>query len=346
MASGLDTSAAARINEPAQDAAPTQIASGEQASNVVALPVDPDIYLDAALSSLVDRALAYLRAGIPVHLRGPAGTGKTTLALQAAAQLGRPTVLMSGDSCLSSQDLVGKEAGTRTRRVVDKFIHNVHKTELETLGVWVDKHLTTAVINGYTLVYDEFTRSPASANNVLLMALEERRLIVPGRARDETLIHAHPEFRVIFTSNPDDYAGVERPQDALIDRMITLEVAAHDVSTEAGIVHARSGGGRGAARRIVGAVRRVRRDQAGSKASVRSAIMIARIVAANGLRVSMDDAGFVQLCIDALYARWATTEGGRDRAAFVGRLREALAESADPNSTQPKSAAPKRELNA
>lgn len=294
------------------------------ASNVMTLASDGALYLDEALGSIVDRAACYLRAGLPVHLRGPAGVGKTTLAMEAAARLGRPSVLLSGDSSLSSRDLLGQESGVRTRQVVDRFIHNVHKTELETVGVWVDKHLATAVIEGFTLVYDEFTRSPAAANNALLTALEERRLVVPGRDKDATLIHAHPEFRVIFTSNPDDYAGVERPQDALVDRMITLEIAEHDVSTEIGIVRAKTGVSASAARRIVDAARAFRRERDGSKASIRSAIMIARVVAANGLKPDAADSAFVQLCIDGMYSRWAGRDAGRDRAAFVSRLATAL----------------------
>ncbi|MEM6413402.1 MAG: gas vesicle protein GvpN [Pseudomonadota bacterium] len=293
-------------------------------SNVVSLKSDRDIFLDTALSSIIDRTLVYLRSGIPVHLRGPAGAGKTTLALQAAARLNRPAVLMSGDSCLSSQDLVGKETGTRSRRVVDKFIHSVQKTELETVGVWVDKHLTTAVLNGYTLVYDEFTRSPANANNALLTALEERRLIVPGRSDEETLIEAHPEFRVIFTSNPDDYAGVEVPQDALIDRMITLDVASHSVDTEAGIISVRSGLDIGIAKRIALLVRRLRAETQQTRTSVRSSIMIAKVVAANRLNSRMTDAAFVQLCIDALFSQWSQNEEVANRAKFITELANAL----------------------
>src|SRR4029453_6759569 len=116
------------------------------------------------------------------------------------------------------------EVGTKSKQVVDRYVHSVRKVETETSAVWSDEVLTQAFIEGYTLVYDEFTRSPPQANNPLLAAFEERILILPGAARKERYVRAHPEFRAILTSNPGDYAGVAAPQDALIDRMITLDL--------------------------------------------------------------------------------------------------------------------------
>ena len=37
------------------------------------------------ISEIVDRAMSYIQAGYPVHFRGPAGTGKTTLAMHLAS---------------------------------------------------------------------------------------------------------------------------------------------------------------------------------------------------------------------------------------------------------------------
>jgi MoxR-like ATPase len=43
-----------------------------------------------AIERITLRALRYLQSGFSVHLRGPAGTGKTTLALHLADLLTRP----------------------------------------------------------------------------------------------------------------------------------------------------------------------------------------------------------------------------------------------------------------
>ncbi|NRA29205.1 MAG: gas vesicle protein GvpN [Parvularculaceae bacterium] len=274
-----------------------------------------------------DRATVYLRAGIPVHLRGPSGTGKSTLALQIAARLGRPIAMLSGDHGVSSKDIIGKEGGTRTRRVVDKFIHNVQKQETETTTVWTDSVLTSAVVNGYTLFYDEFTRSPPEANNAFLMALEERRLLVPSRTGSESYIPAHPEFRAIFTSNPEDYAGVQTPQDALIDRMITLEVAEQERETEIGIVCARTGISTENAGLIVDLIRTIRAQASHRSASLRSAIMIASVLVSEGIPPEANEPAFVQLCVDALFVKWAAEGQNRHRKDFVAEVVKALAQN-------------------
>ena len=56
-----------------------------------------------------------------------------------------------------------------------------------------------------------------------MSVLEERLLTLPKR-RDhgDGYIEVHPDFRAVFTSNPEEYAGVHRTQDALMDRLITI----------------------------------------------------------------------------------------------------------------------------
>ena len=50
-----------------------------------------------------------------------------------------------------------------------------------------------------------------------------------------------PDFRAIFTSNPEEYAGIHKSQDALMDRLITIQVDYFDRETEVAIAAARSG---------------------------------------------------------------------------------------------------------
>ena len=85
--------------------------------------------LTPQVQHIANRALAYLQAGYPVHFSGPAGTGKTTLALHVAALRGRPATLMHGDDEFGSSDLVGGEYGYRKSKLIDNFIHSVVKTE-------------------------------------------------------------------------------------------------------------------------------------------------------------------------------------------------------------------------
>src|SRR5204863_5215736 len=138
-----------------------------------------DLFANQQLTSIGDRALLYLNAGIPIHLRGPAGTGKTTMAMQLAAKLGRPAVLLTGDDGLTPGHLVGREIGMKSKQVVDRYVHSVQKVETETTSMWSDAVLTQAVVEGLTFVYDEFTRSPPQANNPLLSVAEEAILAFP-----------------------------------------------------------------------------------------------------------------------------------------------------------------------
>lgn len=263
-------------------------------------------------SDLERRGLAYLQAGYPLHLRGPAGSGKTTLALRIASQLKRPVMLLVGDASFDTRRLVGHEEVTRTKRVVDRYISSVVKVENQTHAVWLDRALTVACTDGCTLVYDEFNRAPPAANNVLLTVLEERLLILSKAGRGESYLSVHPDFRAIFTSNPVDHVGTNLTQDALTDRMITLDLDVFDRDTEVAIVTARSGLKAGEAARVVDVVRdfRMSREYA-QRPTLRASIMIAHIAAAQKLRLSADDPRFVQVCLDVLASKLKPDSDGR-----------------------------------
>jgi gas vesicle protein GvpN len=188
------------------------------------LPEPSEEFVETAhVQHLTERALAYLDVGYAVHFAGPAGTGKTTLAFHIAAQRARPVILIHGDDEFASSDLVGRDTGYRKQKLVDNFIHSVLKTEETMSTLWVDNRLTTACQQGHTLIYDEFNRSRPEANNALLSVLEEKILNLPKLRRGgESYLQVHPGFRAIFTSNPEEYAGIHKMQDALMDRLVTI----------------------------------------------------------------------------------------------------------------------------
>ncbi len=254
------------------------------------------------VQELTEGALSYLEAGYPVHFAGPAGTGKTTLAFHVAAQLGRPVTLIHGDDEFGSSDLVGRDGGYRKSRLIDNFIHSVLKTEEEMKSLWVDNRLTTACRNGDTLIYDEFTRSRPEANNVLLSVLAEKILNLPKlRINGDSYLEVHPDFRAIFTSNPSEYAGTHKLQDALMDRLITIALGHYDRETEIRIAIAKSNIERNEAEIIVDMVRELRDIGVNNhRPTIRACIAIARILTHRGGRARSDDPLFYRVCRDVL----------------------------------------------
>jgi len=277
------------------------------------------------VKEITDRALAYVRAGFPVHFRGASGTGKTTLAMHVASRIGRPVVMIHGDEEFSTSDLVGGEYGYRLRKVIDNFIHSVLKTEEDMIKRWVDNRLTVACKYGFTLIYDEFTRSRPEANNILLSVLQEKMLDLPAARGDgENYLQVDPEFTAIFTSNPEEYAGVYRSQDALRDRMVTLDLDHFDEETEVAITAAKSGLSRRDAQKIVQVVRALRESGTCEYApTIRGPIMIAKTLKVLHGSVDAGNEVFRKLCLDIL-ASETSRVGSRAHSAkvreLVGRL--------------------------
>lgn len=281
---------------------------------VLRLKPREDFVLTPHIENVCRRAMTYLDAGYACHFRGSAGTGKTTLAMHVANQRGRPVILLFGDEEFGTSDLVGKEKGLVSTRVTDNFVRSVTRTEEFHRPQWVDSRLTTACKHGYTLVYDEFSRSRPEANNVLLTVLEERILALSDAPQGSNYMRVHPEFRAVFTSNPEDYAGVHRTQNALLDRMITIELDYYDRDTEVAITQARAGADRGSAERIVDLVRRIRAAGGSQQPTLRASIMVGRILRQLG-PAAFKDPVFVDACMDVLHpssvndrnGQWMTT---------------------------------------
>jgi len=257
-----------------------------------------------AIERVALRALRYLQSGYSVHLRGPAGVGKTTLALHLADLMARPIMMLFGDDDFKTSDLIGNQSGYTRKKVVDNYIHSVMKVEDEVRQNWVDSRLTLACREGFTLVYDEFNRSRPEVNNVLLSALEEKLLVLPPNQSRSEYIRVSPQFRAILTSNPDEYCGVHATQDALMDRLITINMPEPDELTQQEIVVQKIGVDRESALLITRLVKTFRRKADPDKiSSLRASLMIAKICHEHSIPVVPEETDFRDICQDILLSR-------------------------------------------
>lgn len=277
-----------------------------------------------SVKKVIGRAMSYLEVGVPVHLTGPTGTGKSTLAMHLAYNLKQPMMLMFGDDGFETSDLVGEAVGYRKSKLIDNFIHSVLKTEEDVSQRWVDNRLTTACKEGFTLVYDEFNRSRPEANNALLSVLEEGILTLPPSEEESGYIKVHPNFRAIFTSNPYEYSGVHKTQDALLDRMVSIHLDYFDEETERAIVVAQSGVSREDAEKIVGILRDFRRIVGSQQAiSIRPGIVIGKIIRQKGMHAEKVNPLFADICADVLISgKYSSHQREELTGTIVGLIRK------------------------
>lgn len=254
------------------------------------------------IESIQDRVRRWLDVPRPVHVVGPTGCGKTALALSIAAARDRPVVWINGDELLTTESLVGERSGKAQYKERDNYVSGVMKKKSIIRDRWVDNPLSVAVQNGATLVYNEFSRTKPAAHNVLLSVFEEGVLDRPGQRGDDRVVEVDPEFRAIFTSNSTEYAGVHRPQDALLDRFIGVHLDYYDRETEVAIVSERTDElDDESVERIVDITRELR-DRLELHIGTRTAVMIAE-----GLVVFGEDA-LVEVCVDVLGSKAESIE--------------------------------------
>jgi gas vesicle protein GvpN len=253
------------------------------------------------VESIQKRVRQWLDVPRPVHIVGPTGCGKTALALSVAAARDQPVVWINGDELLDTGSLVGERSGKAQYKERDNYVRGVMKKKSIIRDRWVDNPLSIAVQNGATLVYNEFSRTKPAAHNVLLSVFEEGVLDRPGQRGEDRIVEVDPEFRAIFTSNSTEYAGVHRPQDALLDRFIGVHLDYYDRETEIEIVTSRTDLDEEEVAWVVEVVRELR-ERLELHIGTRTAVMIAE-----GLTVFGEDA-MVSVCVDVLGSKAESIE--------------------------------------
>jgi nitric oxide reductase NorQ protein len=269
-----------------------------------------NVILSPQMENIINRAFNYIQIGYPLHFIGPTGVGKTEIAFYLAKKMKRPISYIQGNHEMSNLDLIGGVSGMSKKKVIDNYVHSVYKSEENVSEHWTDGILLNAVKNGHTFIYDEFNRTKPETNNLLLSVLQEKYLPLYGMKANEKTIRVHPEFSIIFTSNPEEYTGSFKTQDALLDRMITFPLSHYDLETEAEIIAKKTDLPLKDAKVIAEVVRKVRSvciNNNTQAPSLRSSIMIAMIAKKSNINVSYNDENFITLCNDVLYSSLAKT---------------------------------------
>lgn len=161
------------------------------------------IVLTEPLQLIVRRACASLAAGYPVHLGGPAGAGKTTLAYQIAREYAtehnRSFVLLRGADVTARSDKLQK-----------------------------------ALRDGQLVVFDDLMRVQPAQPELLMHLVVERRM--PRTTGDFTPVHK--DFQALFAGTPEAFVGANS---VFPDVLITIPLAEPDRETATQIIRARSG---------------------------------------------------------------------------------------------------------
>ncbi len=271
-----------------------------------------------SVKSVKKRVKNWLSLKYPIHIIGPTGCGKTILALQVAKELGRPVVWINGDESVTTTDLIGGYSQVETTSLRDKYVHNVFKDKDILKAQWVDNPLTLACKYGYTLVYNEFSRSKAAANNVLLSIFSEGILELPTQFGEERYVKVHPEFRVIFTSNSAEYAGIHQPQDALLDRMVGIHMDYYDHETETKIIASQAGIKENQASPIVDMLSSLRkRSSLGNHIGTRAGVMVAQALKSIN---NFDKAATKQMLMDVISSKAKNREHFQEQQKIIEKL--------------------------
>lgn len=144
-----------------------------------------------------------------ILIEGPVGVGKTFLVQQILHELKRKFERVDGDTRYTEQKLTG---WYDPPTVLKKGY---------TQAAFIEGPLVSAMTQGKILFINELNRMPEAVQNILLPAMDERRITLPKLGD----IEAKPGFCVIATQNPKEFTATHALSEALLDRfeMIRLE---------------------------------------------------------------------------------------------------------------------------
>jgi len=149
-----------------------------------------------------------------ILIEGPVGVGKTFLVQQVLFDLKKKFERIDGDTRYTEQKLTGW------------FDPPIVLKKGYSKDSFIEGPLVTAMRQGKVLFINELNRMPEAVQNILLPAMDERRITMPKLGE----LEAKPGFCVIATQNPREFTATHALSEALLDRfeMIQLDYQSRD----------------------------------------------------------------------------------------------------------------------
>jgi len=155
-----------------------------------------------------------------VLIEGPVGVGKTVIAMALANYLERSIYRVDGDERYTEQKMVGW------------FDPPVVMAKGYARDAFIEGPLMRSMQDGAFLFINELNRMPEGTQNVLLPAMDERKIIVPRIGN----VEAKDGFTIIATQNPEEYIATSRLSEALKDRFVWVKLNYQSQEEEEAIV--------------------------------------------------------------------------------------------------------------
>lgn len=237
----------------------------------------------------LSQILTAVKSNKHVLLEGPVGVGKTTLALAVANYLNRPVYRVDGDERYTEHKLVGW------------FDPPLVMAKGYTKEAFIPGPLAQSMLTGGVLLINELNRMPEGTQNVLLPAMDERKIVVPKIG----IIEAKPGFVVIATQNPEEFVGTSRLSEALKDRFVWVGLSYQSEEEEERIVFKETGCNNPELIRLGVKIIRKTREHPEIKrgASVRGAIDFVDLLKQYPTQSMLPESVYVEAATAALYTK-------------------------------------------
>lgn len=171
------------------------------------------------------QALLAIKAKRHTLIEGSVGVGKTVIAVALANHFGRNIYRVDGDERYTEQKMVGY------------FDPPQVMVKGYTPDAFIEGPLMKAMKEGAFLFINELNRMPEGTQNVLLPAMDERKIVVPRIG----VVEAKEGFTIIATQNPEEYIGTSRLSEALKDRFVWIMLDYQSEEEEEAIVKKETG---------------------------------------------------------------------------------------------------------